>query len=160
MTVTTPGESTTVHLIGNLLTFRARGRDTEGRFSLVDCLTAPGQGTPPHIQEDAEAFYVLDGTYQITVGATLRTCTAGSFAYVQPGEVHAFHNVGDAPARMLILNLPSGMHEGFFAEAGDAVEPGTTVFPPPGAPDMGRLLAAAAKYHLEILPPPGHGHEP
>ena len=152
--MTDPNEPTTVHLIGNLLTFRARGRDTEGRFSLVDCLTAPGQGTPPHIQEDAEAFYVLAGTYEIVVGEGLRTCTAGDFVYVPPGIVHAFRNAGNAPARMLTVNLPSGMHEGFFTEAGDPVEPGTTTFPPAGPPDMGRLLAAAAKYHLTVLPPP------
>jgi len=48
---------TTVHLLGTLITFAATAADTEGAFSLVEAVTAPGQGTPPHIQrDDAEAF--------------------------------------------------------------------------------------------------------
>lgn len=32
----------TVHLLGTLVTFRALAADTEGAFSLVEAVTAPG----------------------------------------------------------------------------------------------------------------------
>jgi hypothetical protein len=47
-TSATPGA--TVHLLGTLIAFRATAAETEGLFSLVDTTTAPGQGTPPHLQ--------------------------------------------------------------------------------------------------------------
>jgi len=59
----------TVHLLGTLITFRATAADTGGAFSLVEAVTAPGQGTPAHVQrEDAEAFHVLEGSFDFRIG--------------------------------------------------------------------------------------------
>lgn len=143
----------TLHLVGNLLTFRARGADTQGSFSLIEALTAPGQGSPPHRQQDSESFLVLDGRYEITVDGTTRLCRAGDFVHVVPGQAHSFRNPGADTARMLILNTPAGPHEGFFEAAGDRVPPGTRDFPPFGEPDIARLVAAATRFQMELLPP-------
>ena len=62
----------TVHLFGNLLTFRARGADTQGIFSLLDCYSAPGQGAPAHRHEEAEAFFILDGAFEISADGRSR----------------------------------------------------------------------------------------
>ena len=142
----------TVHLVGNLLTFRARGADTDGVFSLIEVSTAPGQGSPPHRQQDTESFFVLAGAYAITIDGETRVCGPGDFAHVRPGQAHAFVNPGDAPARMLIFNTPAGLHEGFFQAAGDEVPFGTTEFPPIGEVDVTRLLAAAERHGMEMLP--------
>ena len=123
----------TVHLFGNLLTFRARGADTQGGFSLLDCYTAPGQGAPAHRHEEAEAFFILDGAFEISVDGLSRVYHQSDFAYVSSNLAHSFRNVGTTPARLLIITVPAGLHEGFFADAGDVVEPGTTQFPPMSA---------------------------
>jgi hypothetical protein len=39
----------------------------------------------------------------------------GSFVFVPRGTPHAFQNVGDTPARLLVMFTPSGM-ERFFDE--------------------------------------------
>jgi quercetin dioxygenase-like cupin family protein len=146
-------DSKTVHLLGNLVTFRGRGADTNNQFSLVDVLTAPGAGTPPHLQKnDDEAFYVLDGTYEFMLDGKIISGLPGTFVFVPRGAAHAFRNVGDKPARMLIINTPGGLHEGFFDEAGDPVANATS-FPAPAAPDMARLGAAATRFGIEFLPP-------
>jgi hypothetical protein len=67
------------------------------------------------------------------------------FAYVSSNLAHSFRNVGTTPGRLLIITVPAGLHEGFFADAGDIVEPGTTQFPPMMPPDLDRLQAAAAR---------------
>lgn len=144
-----------MHLLGNFVTFRLRGRETGKGFSMVECRTAPGAGSPPHVQEDEEAFHVLEGSYAITLGAETLIRGPGSVTVVPKGVPHAFRNVGAEPARMLILNWPADAHERFFAAAGDPVAPGETEFPPRGAPDMPRLLAAAAASGITLLPPPG-----
>ena len=143
----------TVHLLGSLLTFKATGAETEGAFSLVEAVTAPGEGAPPHLQRrDAEAFYVLEGVFEFTIGGETVRGEAGSVHYVPRDVPHAFRNPGDTPARMLILNVPAGMHENFFAEAGDVVADATS-FPPKAAPDIARIGAAAGRNGIELLLP-------
>jgi quercetin dioxygenase-like cupin family protein len=150
-TSVTPG--TTVHLLGTLITFRATAVETEGLLSLVDTTTAPGQGTPPHLQrDDAEAFYVLEGEYEFILGEQSVTRGPSSFIFVPRGTPHGFRNAGSSPARMLIINLPGGLHENFFAEAGEPVAD-ASVFPAMTPPDVPRIVAACARYGIEMLPP-------
>lgn len=148
------GTPTVVHFLGNILTFVASCEQTGGSFTLAECKTAPGAGSPPHIQEDEEAFLVLEGAYQFLMGDHMETHGVGSFVHVKPGTVHAFTNAGDKPARMLIINLPGGMHEGFFRAVGDPVRPGQTAFPEAGPPNVALLTEISARYGIRILPPP------
>jgi len=143
----------TVHLFGNLLTFRARGADTQGIFSLLDCYSAPGQGAPAHRHVESEAFFILDGAFEISADGRSRVYHQSEFAYVSSNLAHSFRNVGTTPGRLLIITAPAGLHEGFFADAGDIVEPGTTQFPPMMPSDLDRLQAAAARARMELLPP-------
>jgi quercetin dioxygenase-like cupin family protein len=143
----------TVHLLGNIVQFVARGTDTQNAYSLVEVTTAPGAGTPPHVQKaDDEAFYVLEGRYEFLHGDRTITAGPGASVLVKRGDAHAFRNIGDTPAKMLIINSPGGLHEGFFLEAGDAIDPADG-FPPAGAPDMPRLMTAANRFGIEFLPP-------
>jgi quercetin dioxygenase-like cupin family protein len=150
------GKAHTVHFLGSLLTFRARATDTEGRFSIVESCSAPGAGAPPHLQTDAEAFLVTKGAFDFMLDGDWRRCGPGEFVYVSPGTVHAFRNPADTPSTMLIINLPGGLHENFFEAVGDPVAPGTSAFPPMGAPDVAKLTMEAERFGITILPPPGH----
>ncbi len=141
------------HLLGNLIHFKASGRETGNAYSLVDVTTAPGAGTPPHTQSgDDEAFLVLEGTYEFMHAGKTIAGTPGTYLFIPRGDLHAFRNAGSAPARMLIINSPGGLHEKFFAEAGDPVEDGAG-FPPASEPDMPRLLAASARYGIAYPAP-------
>lgn len=149
-----PNSGQTVHLFGNLLTFLLRGADTGMRFSMVEAYTAPGAGSPPHLHhDDEESFYVLEGTYEITLGDERRACGPGSVTHVAKGVPHAFANVGTAPARMLILNWPADHHERFFKMVGETVEPGSRTFPAPKEPDFAAIALAAQAAGIELLMP-------
>jgi quercetin dioxygenase-like cupin family protein len=150
----------TYHLLGNLLRFHARSPDTGGAYCLVETLTAPGAGAPPNRHpSDDEAFYVLEGTFEFTIGDETITATAGRFVRVPNGAVHAFRNVGSAPGRMLIINSPGRAHDGFFSEAGEPMPPGTRDLPPPaGPPDIPRLLEIGRRNGLEFLIPAEAAH--
>jgi quercetin dioxygenase-like cupin family protein len=153
LTMTTQVSTTpkNVHLLGNLIHFKARGSDTGNAYSLVEVQTAPGAGTPPHVQNgDDEAFFVLEGRYEFMHNGQQIDGVPGTFVFIRRGEPHAFRNGGDRPARMLIVNSPGGLHEKFFLEAGDEVAAGSG-FPPPAAPDMPRLGAAADRYGIAFL---------
>lgn len=144
-----------VHFLGNLLTFRARYRDTKENFTVIEVLTAPNAGPPPHTQTDQEAFLVLEGRYEIIVGETVKICGPGDFVHVSPGVLHAFRNVDETPSKMLLINFPGDLHEEFFVAIGDPVAPGTTEFPEMLPPDVPKIVATAARFGIDI-PVPAH----
>lgn len=144
----------TIQVLTDLITFKVTTEETNGSYSLCETVTAPGGGTPPHVQhKDTEAFYVLDGTYTFLLGDESIVAGPGEHVFVPIGAVHAFQNTGSEPARMLILNAPGGIHQGFFMDVGVSVEDPAN----PPAPDMERQIAkvmeAAPKYGIEVLPP-------
>ncbi|MDX3925125.1 MAG: cupin domain-containing protein [Shinella sp.] len=154
-------QTDTYHLLGNLIRFHIRSPETGGAYCLVETLSAPGAGAPPNRHPgDDEAFYVLDGLFEFTVGEDVITAGTGSFVKVPPGAVHAFRNVGEAPGRLLVINSPGRVHDGFFTEAGEPMPPGTRDLPEPSgeAPDIPRLLEIGRRNGLEFLLPGGASH--
>lgn len=94
---------------------------TGGTFSIVTATLAPGQGPPPHRHTDRdEYFYVLEGTYALSVGGRDSTIGPGTLAFVPRGTVHAFHNAGTTEGRLLEWTIP-GENSRYFA-AVDAME--------------------------------------
>ena len=143
----------TYRVANDLVTFKALAADTNGAYSLFETRTEPGQGIPRHRQRyEDEAFWVLEGIYTFRIDNRTVTLDAGSYAYVPRGMLHAYTNSGDAPARMLILVTPGGIHERFFAEVGELIEDRSVPPEPAGPPDLPRLFSIAQKYGIEILP--------
>lgn len=140
----------TVHFIGNILTFRARYADTKGSFTVIEVLTAPNAGPPPHTQTDQEAFLILEGRYEITVGNETKICGPGDFVHVAPGTMHAFRNIADVPSKLLLINFPGDLHEEFFVAVGEPLPPGTTAFPEMLPPDIPKIVETAARFGIDI----------
>lgn len=74
-------------------------------FSVFEQTVRPDQrGVPLHRHmRDDEAFFVLEGEVELTAGGTTERIGSGGFAFVPHGSAHRFRNVGDAPARMLVI---------------------------------------------------------
>ncbi|MEP9366739.1 cupin domain-containing protein [Xanthobacter sp. VNH20] len=148
-----PRVGSSIHLLGTIVTFKGIAAQTEGNYSLVEAATAPGAFTPPHVHsEDAEAFYVLEGEYEIFRDGETTRHGPGSFVYMPRGVAHGFRNAGSETARMLIINTPGGLHEQFFLAAGEPAE-GPLAFPPPQPPDVPRLIEVAGRHGITMLPP-------
>ena len=71
----------------------------------------PGQkGPDPHVHHHhTDAFYVLEGEVEFTLGPDLQTLTAGvgTLAAAPPDVVHTFRNASDSTAIFLNLHVPS-----------------------------------------------------
>jgi quercetin dioxygenase-like cupin family protein len=121
-----PGEGRTIQgPAGGPLTFKLRTEDTDGSLTVFENVIAPGDGPPAHFHEaQDESWYVLEGELRFKLGDEMRSAPAGSFVFVPRGTVHCFQNVGDGPARILVIFNPAGMEPFFdqFAEL-TAVEP-------------------------------------
>jgi mannose-6-phosphate isomerase-like protein (cupin superfamily) len=144
------GEGERLWIVGDTMTFKATGESTGGRLMLLENLTAPGGGPPPHVHtREDEFFYVLDGTVDIRIGDDVHRVGPGGFAYVPRGTIHNFRNTADTPSRILIGFSPSGM-EGFFREAGrPALDDGPA--PPIDDDEISRTMAAAPRYGVQAV---------
>lgn len=71
----------------------------------------PGQkGPDPHVHHHhTDAFYVLEGELEVSLGPELQSvrATPGAFAAAPPDVVHTFRNSSDATAVFLNLHVPS-----------------------------------------------------
>jgi quercetin dioxygenase-like cupin family protein len=143
-----PGEGEALWIVGDTMRLKATAAETGGRFTFLENLTAPGGGPPPHrhTRED-EAFYVLDGEFEILLGDETISAKPGAFVFVPRGTLHRFHNVSATPSRILVMFTPAGM-EGFFAEAGAPAGEGEP--PPLGPEEIERTERAAPRYGMEV----------
>lgn len=85
-------------------------------FSLFHRVSQPENGAPLHIHtNETEAFYILEGAFDIQIGDRTETLSAGAFVHFPRGVAHAYQNARTAPSRALVLAIPGGL-EHFFAE--------------------------------------------
>ncbi|WP_253949211.1 cupin domain-containing protein [Mangrovicoccus sp. HB161399] len=142
------------NVLNILMNFHAFPEDVQGKYCLVEALVPVGAGAPPnHHAGETEAFYILEGQVGFMIDGVERLARAGEHVVIPDGAVHAFKAVGDAPARMLILNAPGKMHDAFFTGIGTALPDSQTALPEPGIPDIPMVLAKARETGMTILEP-------
>ena len=96
----------TLYGAGHEYAFLADGRETNGRYFMMEALIPPGGGPSPHIRtRDEGAFYVIEGTVTFLAEGQRIEAGPGTFLHVPPDAVHNFVNEGPDNARMLILGL-------------------------------------------------------
>ncbi len=94
---------------GSTMVFKAIQASTNGAFSLMERTLPPGgRKPPPHIHTNCEeAFYVLDGEVEFSVGDATFLGRPEAFVLVPGGVAHTFGNVATAPVRLLIIHAPA-----------------------------------------------------
>ena len=124
----------------------ADGSRTDQAFSLLQTQgEPPGFGPPMHVHHDAaEAFYVLEGEYQMFLDDRQELCPTGTFVYVPRGTAHTFRVVSPGPGKKLNIFSPAAM-VGFFEELSAAESSGGATS------DL--VDEIAARYRMEILGP-------
>jgi mannose-6-phosphate isomerase-like protein (cupin superfamily) len=109
------GEGMKVSARGSNMIFKAIADSTDGTFSLMEReLPVSNRRPQPHTHEGPEGFYVLEGSIEFIVGDQRRIGGPGFWALVPSGIPHTFGNVGDDPARLLIIHVPAA--DAYFVE--------------------------------------------
>jgi quercetin dioxygenase-like cupin family protein len=147
-------EGEALWFFGTLATIKAGGETTAERVAVIEHVAPRGSGSPLHVHHrEDEWFYVIDGAVTFWVGGDVIEATAGSFVYGPRDIPHTFL-VNSSEARFLLVAEPAGF-ERFVRALGQAAA--TLTIPPPAPPpsDLSALVAAAAKFDIEILGPPG-----
>ena len=144
-------EGRAVWFLGTLSTTKATGEQTGGAFGLVEQLIPAGFATPYHVHHaEDEGFYLLEGDVTFICDGQELAARPGAYIFGPRGIPHGFRVEGSTPARMLFLASPSGFEQ-FVEEVGEPAKELT--LPPPGPPDMEKLMILAEKHHIEILGP-------
>ena len=144
------GEGERIWIVGDTMTLKATGDSTGGSLVLLENLTSPGGGPPPHVHTREHEFWsVLDGTFEVRLGDDVHTLGPGGFAYAPRGTVHNFRNIADTPSRVLVGFTPGGM-EGFFRDSGrPATDDGPAT--PIDEDEIARTMEAAPRYGVEAV---------
>ena len=135
---------------GSLMTLLATGKETQGKFALIEAVSRKGNDPPPHIhRREEEIFYVLEGEVVFSVGDRTIKGMPGTMIFLPRDVRHSF-TIESEQARMLILVTPAGL-ERWFKEFGVPAQAMT--LPPanePGYQNVQRMLEAAPRYGLDF----------
>jgi len=100
---------------------------TRGAISVIMGWHKPGEGPPDHVHfNQEEVFFIVEGTYELTVGDRTSTVGPGTIVFIPRNVVHRFRNVGDTTACMLDWSLPGGQDQYFKAISDLAASDGFT----------------------------------
>lgn len=159
LTLTRPNDDQTlphIGLVGDTYTILLAGKDTAGRYCLIDMHIPPGGGPAPHRHDFEESFTLLEGEIEATFRGEKSVVRAGETVNIPANAPHSFTNASAQPVRLLCICSPSGQEE-FFKEVGVPVATRTT--PPPKLDEaaqtafMAKAEALAPKYRTELLKP-------
>jgi quercetin dioxygenase-like cupin family protein len=145
-----------IGVVGDTYTILVTGRDTSGRYCLIDMHIPHGGGPPPHRHDFEENFTILEGEIEANFRGKKTVVRAGETINIPANAPHEFHNKSERPARLLCMCSPAGQEE-FFVQIGEPVATRTT--PPPKldkveeAAFTAKVIALAPKYRTELLKP-------
>ena len=123
------------------ITCLVSGSDTDGKIAVFEEIISPGSGPPRHTHRDQlEIFHIIEGTLQFELNGVVSEASAGASVMIPAGAIHAFQNVGDAPARIHFELLPAGDSEEAFEHL--------------VAGDIGDIKAFFDRYGMDLSGPP------
>src|ERR671926_1398802 len=77
------------HILGGPDYSTANGACVEGDRMIVGLMRMPaGTGAEPHSHPNEQWIYILEGTFEATIGGTAVTATPGSVLYIPADMVH------------------------------------------------------------------------
>jgi len=131
---------------GRDLVFKLTGDETAGALDYFVVEVAPHGGPPLHIHHrQEETLHVLSGRFKVRVGDEEHVLERGGFAFLPSGRPHAFLNLTDAPADVIVVYTPGGGHH-FYTELGPLTRN--------GAPDPAEVAACFERHGMTLVGPP------
>ena len=131
----------TFRVFGQTVTERITAEDSGGAYYVMEELSPPGTGVPPHrhTHED-EIVHVLSGTFEVVREGMVSVVTAGATLHFPRGTRHGFRNVGTADGRTLWVVTPGAATQALLR---------TLSTFPEGPPDLARIGALHAAAGIE-----------
>ena len=138
-----------IGLVGDTYTILVTGKDTDGKYSLIDMYIPPNGGPPPHRHDFEESFTILEGEIEATFRGEKSSIRVGETINIPANAPHEFHNKSGQPARLLCICSPAGQEE-FFMEVGTRVATRTATPPKLSKEEQEELKAKRRHSHRNI----------
>lgn len=122
--LTRAGAAPLLNVLGVGVQILADESDTGKLGVIALCTCEPGSGAPLHEHEQAECFFVVEGTLSLFDGKHWFSASVGDTVKVPAGSMHAFRNESTDTARFLTISMPAA-HARFFREADELGKSGT-----------------------------------
>jgi len=138
------GHEEPLRIFGQEIYIKVTGAQTGGAWSMIQQVTPPASGPPMHCHtREDEGFWVVEGKFLFVVGDQRIEANPGDFLLAPRNIPHTFLNIGDVPAKAIVIMSPAGMEDFFLAVA--ALE---------GPPDPGWVGQLFAEYGIEFIGSP------
>lgn len=138
-----PGEGKVLNVLGELITIQLSGEQSGGEYTVLHEISPPQGGPPLHIHHrEDEAFFVIEGEYEIICGEDKINVSPGSFVYAPRNIPHTFRNVSQSASKVLVIVTPAGI-EKFFEELSQ--------LPQDVPPALETILEIAKRYEIEFV---------
>ena len=145
VTTVAAGPMKRLWVMGEGVNYLATSANTAGEFTVVEIITAPAGGPPPHAHKaQDEIFYVVDGQHEVLLGDKIETAGPGDLVFIPRGTRHRYSNAGAKSGKLLSIHTPGGF-EKFFDEVGTDV--GDSLAAPQLTPPAADALAALLERH-------------
>ena len=139
--------SAPLNIVGEETLVKVSPADSNGQLAAFHLVAPPMSGPPRHVHtREDEWFYVLEGELVFELDGERHTVGAGGSVWLRRGVVHAYQNLTDRDARLLIVTTPGAFCD-FFVEMSAAAPPG-------GMPAPAVFAALDAQYGITTLGPP------
>ncbi|MGF1669559.1 MAG: cupin domain-containing protein [Balneolaceae bacterium] len=136
------GAGRKLNVIGDQMTFKLTGEDTNGQYVLIEQNNEPGIGIPMHVHENEdEVFRVIEGELEMQVGDKKVILGKGDIAFCPRGIPHTWKVTGSKKARVDLSFYPAGL-ELMFEELAKL---------PAGPPDLAKVSQITEKYGVKFV---------
>ena len=138
--ITAAGTGTIWNVVGDNITCKVSGDQTQGAYAVVEEMSPPQGGPALHLHSRTdEICYILEGEYQVVCGNRTFNAPQGTVFVVPKSVPHSLRNISAATSRVLVTLIPGGF-EKFFAQANDITDPA-------------KVMEIAKHHDVEFLPP-------
>ena len=104
------GEGTQIHFRGTKITVKVSKEDSEDKYTMLEMADPPNVGPALHIHPGApEAYYILEGEYQIRSGKEVYHAQRGDFVFIPKGIEHKYQS-GSNGGKVLVIS-PAGLEK-------------------------------------------------
>ena len=87
------GQVPPLSVLGTEVRFLCEAGATGNAWSLMEVIMPRNSGPPLHTHDWDEAYYIIEGEVQFTIGAQSVLAATGDFLYTPAGIPHGFHGV-------------------------------------------------------------------
>ena len=102
-------------VLGDNQTIKLSGKETSGKFLLIEENNEPNVGIPEHTHTyEDEVFTVIEGKLELYINGEKVILNKGDTAYCPKGISHSWRTIGNQPTKVILSIFPAGIEELFF----------------------------------------------